>query len=98
MVTRKKTKSVDKVLNEASKLALNELEMFLRKSQAERRYTSILNALALRPMKWSELKRSLEAKEGLEINNSNFTKLLNRLIKLSLIEKKTNSIKSSTQS
>lgn len=88
MVTRKKTKSIDKILNEASKLALNELEMFLRKSQAERRYTSILNSLALRPMKWSELKRSLEAKEGLEINSSNFTKLLNRLIKLSLIEKK----------
>ncbi len=88
MVTRKKTKSVDKILNEASKLALNELEMFLRKSQAERRYTSILNSLALRPMKWSELKRSLEAKEGLEINSSNFTKLLNRLIKLSLTEKK----------
>lgn len=88
MVTRKKTKSIDKILNEASKLALNELEMFLRKSQAERRYTSILNSLALRPMKWSELKRSLEAKEGLEVNSSNFTKLLNRLIKLSLIEKK----------
>jgi hypothetical protein len=43
--------------------------------------------VAERPRKWSEIKRAVEAREGAEIDSHNFTKLLEHLVKLSILEK-----------
>ena len=47
----------------------------------------ILKSIAEKPSSWSQIKRSLEAKDGIEIDGKNFTQLLNHLMKLGFIEK-----------
>ncbi|WP_297506313.1 ATP-binding protein [Thermococcus sp.] len=80
---------IGKVLEEASKLALAELERFLEKRPlARRRYLTILRAIALGKNTWSELKRELEGKEKREIEDATVARLLNALLKASFIEKR----------
>ncbi|ASJ00208.1 AAA family ATPase [Thermococcus gorgonarius] len=80
---------IDKVLEEASKLALAELERFLEKRPlARRRYLTVLRAIASGKNTWSELKRELEGKEKREIEDATLARLLNALLKASFIEKR----------
>ena len=79
--------SLEEILDIASKQEVEELRKFLTKSRAEDRYKVILKTVAERPRKWSEIKRAVEAREGAEIDSHNFTKLLEHLVKLSILEK-----------
>jgi len=79
--------SIENVLEKASRQAVNEIEKFLKASRSERRYKVILKTVAEKPLSWSLIKRALEAREGIEIDDKNFTKLLNQLIKLGFLEK-----------
>ena len=79
--------SIDTILEKASRQAVEELKNFLKASRAERRYRMILKSIAEKPSSWSQIKRSLEAKDGIEIDGKNFTQLLNHLMKLGFIEK-----------
>lgn len=80
---------LDKVLREASATALSELEHFLEiRPQARRRYLTILKYLAsVSGAKWSEVKRYLEAEEGVRIDDKNFSTLLKNLVDSGFIEK-----------
>ena len=60
--------SIERVLDEASKLAMTEVDGFLSRSRSPRRYSEILNLLAATPLPWSRLKRGLEAGEGMGID------------------------------
>ena len=80
---------IDKVLEEASRLALTELERFLEKRPlARKRYLTVLQAIASGKNTWSELKRELEGKEKREIEDATLARLLNALLKASFIEKR----------
>ena len=80
--------SMEKVLDEASKLAMSEINSFIFKSRSSERYKIILEILATMPLPWSKIKRGLEMREGIEIDASNFTDLMNRLVKMGFVEKK----------
>ncbi|MGC9152799.1 MAG: AAA family ATPase [Vulcanisaeta sp.] len=80
-------KDLDSIMNIAARQEVEELQRFLTKSRAESRYRIILKALANRPMRWSEIKMVLEANEGISIDDHNFTRLLDQLIKMSIVEK-----------
>ncbi len=83
-----KRETVEKVLKEASKLALTELERFLeRRLLAKKRYLTVLHAIASGKNTWSELKRELERKERREIEDATLARLLKSLLKASFIEK-----------
>ncbi len=80
---------IDRVLEEASKLALAELERFLEKRPlARKRYMTVLRAIASGKSTWSELKRELEGKEKRKIEDATLARLLNALLKASFIEKR----------
>lgn len=79
--------SIEKILDKAAMQEIEELQRFLIKSRAERRYKIILKTLAEKPSPWSMIKKVLEAEEGIEIDDSNFTELLERLIKMGVLEK-----------
>ncbi|WP_456366037.1 AAA family ATPase [Thermococcus sp.] len=80
---------IDKVLGEASKLALAELERFLKKRPLARKcYMTVLRAIASGRNTWSELKRELEGKEKRKIEDATLARLLNALLKASFIEKR----------
>ncbi|WP_052296578.1 ATP-binding protein [Pyrococcus sp. NA2] len=82
---------IERVLEEASKLALSELEHFLEKRPlAKKRYLTILKAIASGKNTWSELKRELEKREKREVEDAILARLLNSLLKASFIEKKIN--------
>lgn len=88
-VATKGTDSVEEVLKEASALALEELEHFLSsRPQARRRYLRILRSISREPLRWSDIKRSLEAKEGVEISDPVLMRLLNNLLAAGLIERR----------
>jgi hypothetical protein len=82
-----KRPSIERILDEASKLATAEVGEFLSRSRSPRRYSEILNLLAATPLPWSGVKRGLEASEGMEMDGSTFTNLLETLVKLGFIEK-----------
>ncbi|WP_297500054.1 ATP-binding protein [Thermococcus sp.] len=83
-----KQEVIDKVLEEASKLALAELERFLEKRPlARKRYLTVLRAIASGKNTWSALKRELEGKEKREIGDATLARFLNTLLKASFIEK-----------
>jgi len=79
--------AIEKILDKAAVQEVAELQRFLTKSRAERRYKVILRTIAERPSTWSMIKRALEAEEGIEVDDSNFTELLERLIKMGVVEK-----------
>jgi len=89
-IAYKGLKSIEEILDKAALQSLEELRGFLSKSRAERRYKVILKTLADKSSKWSVIKRALEAEEGYEIDDSNFSKLLKMLIKLNIVEKENN--------
>ncbi|WP_297437697.1 ATP-binding protein [Thermococcus sp.] len=82
-------KTVDRVLEEASKMALGELDRFLKKRPlARKRYLTVLHAIARGRDTWSELKGELEKAEKREITDATLARLLDALLKASFIEKK----------
>jgi Predicted ATPase (AAA+ superfamily) len=81
-------RSLGEVLDMAAKQEAEELKRFLAKTRSERRYREILKAIASGKSKWSEIKRALEVAEGIEIDDSNFSDLLKKLIKAGFIEKR----------
>ncbi|MEM3590058.1 MAG: hypothetical protein QXN33_03570, partial [Candidatus Bathyarchaeia archaeon] len=70
------------MLEEASELALEELDHFLRlRAIARGRYETVLRAAAgLGDASWSDMKLALQAREGREINDRNFTAILKNLL------------------
>jgi len=81
------TRVVDQVMEEGSKLALQELEHFLNyRAMARKRYLLILRGLAGRPMGWAELKKFVEREQGGPIYSKNFSDLLNNLVKSGFVE------------
>ncbi|AEA12502.1 ATPase [Thermoproteus uzoniensis 768-20] len=78
---------LEEIADTAARQEAAELERFLLKSRAEERYRAILKAVALRPMRWSEIKMAVEAREGAEIDDKNFTALLHYLVKMGILEK-----------
>ena len=84
-----KEEVIDKVLGEASKRALTELERFLEKRPlARKRYLTVLQAIASGKNTWSELKREIERMEKREVEDATLARLLNALLKASFIEKR----------
>lgn len=81
---------LENVMEAAAKQELKELERFLVKSSAEKRYKAILKAIAEKPLRWSAVKRLLEAEEGVEVDDKNFNELLQRLVKLGFVEETAN--------
>ncbi len=79
--------SIEKILDKAAIQEVTELQRFLVKSRAEKRYKTILRTIAEKPSTWSAVKRALEVEEGMEVDSSNFTELLERLVKMGVIEK-----------
>jgi hypothetical protein len=80
-------KTLDEVLDIAARQEAEEVKRFLTRSRSERRYRAILRAIAEGRCRWSEVKRSLEILEGVEIDDKNFNELLKKLIKAGFIEK-----------
>jgi hypothetical protein len=77
--------TVDDVLDEGGKLAKAEALKIVKFSS---RYGVILNFLAKTTKAgWAETKTALEMREKRSLPSSSFTELLNRLIKVSLVEK-----------
>ena len=70
----------------ASLQAVEEVRRFLERSRE--RYYHMLKAMALGLDRWSEVKGYLEAKEGMEIDDSTFNTLLKTLVKLGFVERK----------
>ncbi len=80
---------VDKIVEEATDIIARELYNFLRtRSQAAKRYLTILKAVAEGFNTWTKIKRYLEVEEGKRISDSNLYLLLNNLVNASLLEKK----------
>jgi len=79
--------SLEEIADTAARQEAAELEKLLVKSRAEARYRAILKAAALRPMRWAEIKRAVEAQEGAEIDDKNFTELIRHLVKMGILEK-----------
>jgi AAA+ ATPase superfamily predicted ATPase len=82
-----KVKDLEGVLNAAAMQEAEEMRRFLAKSRSEKRYRAILKTVAEGKNRWSEIKRSLELLEGIEIDDKNFNELLTRLIKAGFLEK-----------
>ena len=76
---------VDIVVSEGGKLARSEAEKVAKYSK---RYSVVLNYLAtVKDASWSQIKSALEAHESRSVTNSAVSDILNRLVKLSLLEK-----------
>ncbi len=82
--------TLESILDAAARQEAAEISKFLAKSRGEPRYRAILKAVAARPMRWSEIKRVLEAQEGAEVDDRNLADLLHRLEKTGLLEKRDN--------
>jgi DNA-binding HxlR family transcriptional regulator len=72
-------------LSRASRLAKAELAGLMDRLGSSM-YLEALRALALTPLRWSELKRVLAAKRGL-VYNKNLANVLSKLIKMGLVRK-----------
>ncbi len=81
-------KTLNIVLDSASKIVINEFCNFV-KSRNSRRYIEILKATKS-GASWSEIKRYLEIKTGEKIYDYELTRLLRNLIDSAFIEKKDN--------
>jgi len=82
------TKTVDEILEEAGKLALDEFRSFLEKHiPADRRLSEVARAIASGKKKWSDIKRALEDKEKRVIPDMTVSRLLNSLVKAAYVEK-----------
>jgi len=82
-----KAKDLEGILDAAAMQEAEEVRRFLAKSRSEKRYRAILKTAAEGKNRWSEIKRSLELLEGIEIDDKNFNELLTRLIKAGFLEK-----------
>jgi AAA+ ATPase superfamily predicted ATPase len=80
-------KNLEEILDTAAKQEAEEIRRFLDRSRSEKRYRAILKIVAEGKSKWSEIKKSLELIEGIEIDDKNFSELLKRLVKAGFIEK-----------
>jgi len=80
-------KNLEEILDTAAKQEAEEIRRFLAKSRSEKRYRAILKIVAEGKSRWSEIKKSLELLEGIEIDDKNFNELLTRLAKAGFIEK-----------
>jgi len=80
--------TIMKVLEKASKLALEELHNFVR-LRGSRRYLEIMKAVK-DGATWSEIKRYLELKTGEKIYSSALSRLLQNLMDSGFIAKKNN--------
>jgi uncharacterized protein len=88
--TRKFTeKTIDQVLEEATKLAASELQTFLDlRPLAKKRYQAILARLSqAQNASWSDIKRSVQLEEGRTIPDNSLSSLLTNLVKASFISK-----------
>lgn len=79
-------KTIEKVLEKASKLALQELYNFIR-LKGSKRYIEIMRAVK-NEATWSEIKRYLELKTGEKIYSSALSRLLKNLINAGFIEQR----------
>ena len=79
-------RDLSRIREMASLQAVAEVRRFLERSRE--RYYHILKAIALGLNRWSEVKGYLEAKEGMEIDDSTFNTLLKTLVKLGFVERK----------
>ena len=80
-------KALDKTVETAISLILEEFNNFLKgRGEARERYRIIMTTCA-RGCRWSEAKNAIEAKEGVRIDDKRFTELLNNLVKASFLVK-----------
>lgn len=77
--------ALQKVLDEGSKIALDEIKSLVAKSR--KRYIAILKAMAGGIGRWTDIKAFAESMVG-RIPDSKFNKLLQMLVKFSLVEEK----------
>ncbi|MEM1547136.1 MAG: ATP-binding protein [Candidatus Methanomethylicia archaeon] len=83
-----KSRLVEEVLEEASKLAISEYRNFLSlRPIAAKRYTTILYAIAEGYNTWSSIKRYLEIKEDKRISDYLYTNLIKNLVDAGFIER-----------
>ncbi|WP_409366458.1 AAA family ATPase [Metallosphaera sp. D4-4] len=81
------TASLQRTLDTATRLIAQEFENFLRdKSLARERYFTVMRAVS-RCASWGEIKNSLEAREGVEISDSEISNYLRQLMRSSWIVK-----------
>lgn len=78
---------INEVLEEASKIAVNEFCNFVN-AMGSKRYVEIMKAVGEEEASWSEIKRFLELKLGTRIYDSELARLLRNLIDNGFIEKK----------
>lgn len=85
---RKVEKTIEEVLEEASNLILDELKSFLEKHRpAERRFLSVLKAVAIGKSSWGEIKSYLESVERRSLPDTSLNRVLSGLLRASLLEK-----------
>ena len=79
---------VEEVLDEASKLSLDEFTKFLEKHRpAEKRILGVAKAIAMDRKTWSEIKEYLESIEQRTIPDSSLSRAIRALLKSSFVEK-----------
>lgn len=76
------------VFEEGSKLVMKELDKIIAPSR--RRYLAILEAITRGASKWIQIKAYVEFRTGTRIADKNFTDLLKKLTKYSIVEKRDN--------
>ncbi len=82
--------ALKKVVHEGATITAAELENFLsNRILAKKRYLRILEALTV-PLRWTEVKRVLEASEGKPINDKTVTKYLQELVAYGFVIKQDN--------
>ena len=86
-IAQYKAADTGEIRKKAAIQAAVEVKRFLERSRSKERYYNILKAISSGIKRWSDIKRFLEAKEGIEIDDSTFNKLLKMLIKFSFIRK-----------
>jgi AAA+ ATPase superfamily predicted ATPase len=79
-------KALQETVDNGKRLALQELDDFLKNREARERYLEMLKYLAVKESSWTELKRVIELKFGY-IDDKNFTNLLAVLSGVGLVEK-----------
>ncbi|NAY89192.1 MAG: AAA family ATPase [Desulfurococcales archaeon] len=82
------SKALSKTINTAIGLIMEEFNNFLKtRAIAKDRYVTVMKTV-INCASWSEIKRALEAREGMEISDSEIYNYLNQLIDSSWIVKK----------
>lgn len=89
--TNNHTEALTKTIETGSTLVAKELETFLAVRRiAKTRYLAILRCLKSTPMKWSMLRRCMEAETGTRITNPQLYRYLKELQDYTIIEKNNN--------